>query len=138
MDKSAEHAERHEIAEVRNTGQALLWRDSVRAVFLSRPRRMPKIKAETMWTESAMATVITMIGTPELAGLNTVPTQPANPTVVLMTNMSAATMARVPNTERRRPALATIMRRSTTGVRVCISFCVVSVKARFMTASPVR
>ena len=94
--------------------------------------------AATMWTEWATATVMTMIGTPELAGLNTVPIQPANPRVVLTTNTSVTTRARVANTERRRTAAATTMMTNTSGARVRISSCVVSAKARSMTMSPVR
>ena len=99
---------------------------------------MPASALATMWTECATATVITMIGTPELAGLNTVPIQPANPMVVLMTNTSTTTRARVPSTERRRRALTTTMIRNTSGTRVSISSFVVSAKTRFMTTSPVK
>ena len=99
---------------------------------------MPARTAATTWTECATATVMTMIGTPEFAGLNTVPTQPANPSVVLTTNTSVITRASVPNTERRRIAAATTMTANTSGVRLRISSCVVSAKLRFMTTSPVR
>ena len=99
---------------------------------------MPARAALTMWTECATATVITMIGTPELAGLNTVPIQPANPTVVLMTNTSTTTRARVPSTERSRTAAVTTMMRNTIGAMVSRSSFVASAKARFMTTSPVR
>ena len=40
---------------------------------------MPSRTVVTTWIESATATTVTMIGTPELVGLNTTPIQPANP-----------------------------------------------------------
>ena len=91
-----------------------------------------------MWTECATATVMTMIGRPELAGLKTVPSQPAKPTVVLMTNMSTTTIATVPNTERRRTAAARTMIRKTIGARVSRSSLVASAKARSRGTLPVR
>ena len=99
---------------------------------------MPASVAVTICTECATTTVITMIGTPELAGLNTVPIQPANPKVVLMTNTTVMTSARVPSIERSRTAVATTMMRNTIGARVSKSSWVASANARFMTTSPVR
>ena len=72
----------------------------------------------TTWIESATATTVTMIGTPELVGLNTTPIQPANPMVVLTANMSTATMAAVPRIERRNRAVTATMMRNTIGVSV--------------------
>ena len=99
---------------------------------------MPARVAVTMCTECAMTTVMTMIGTPELAGLNTVPIQPAHPMVVLMTNTTVMTRARVPSSERSRTAVATTMTRNPIGARVSKSSSVASANARFMTTSPVR
>jgi len=126
------------VAVVRNTGQAFSRSDSAIAVSLSSPLLIPETIESTTWTECARATVMTMIGTPELAGLNTVPIQPANPRVVLTTNTMVTTSASVPNTERRSAAAATTMMTKTSGVRVRISSCVVSANARCMTTSPVR
>ena len=68
--------------------------------------------------ESATAITVTMIGTPELVGLNTTPSQPANPMVVLTANMSTATMAAVPRMERKNRDVRTTMMRNTIGVSV--------------------
>ena len=85
-----------------------------------------------------MATVMTMIATPEFAGLSTVPIQPANPMVVLMMNPRTPMMASVPRAERRSATVTTTMTRSTIGAKVIRSFLVASAKARFITTSPLR
>ena len=99
---------------------------------------MPASVLATIWIECAMATVITMIGTPELAGLNTVPSQPAKPTVVLTENISTARVASVAMRERSSTAAVTVTTTSTIGTRVSRSSMVASEKARFSGTSPVR
>ena len=126
------------VADVRNTGQALLRNDSIIASFLSRPRLTPASAAVTIWMESATAMVMMMSGTPALTGLNTVPIQPAKPIVVLTVNITTRMVTRVPIVERSSTAVATRMIKNTIGVSFSISSLVASAKARFRTTSPVR
>ena len=126
------------VSEVRNTGHALTRIDSAIAALRSSPRPIPSSVVATTWTEWATATVITMMGTPELAGLNTVPRKPAKPTVVLTANISTATIATVPSTERRSSAATTVMTANVTGTKVSRSSVVASAKARLSGTSPVR
>ncbi len=71
------------------------------AALLSMPRLIPSKTLVTMWIESAIAMTMAMIGIPALVGLNTTPFQPANPIVVLITNTSTATIAKVLRIERK-------------------------------------
>ena len=50
-----------------------------------------------MCTEWATHVAIIMIGTPELAGLNTVPSQPATPMVFMTMNTNAMMMDKAPS-----------------------------------------
>ena len=99
---------------------------------------MPASALATIWIECAMATVMTIIGKPELAGPNTVPIHPAKPTVLFRMNTRTTRLATVPHTERNRVAATTAMIRNTIGASLRKSSCVVSAKARFITTSPVR
>ena len=90
-----------------------------------------------MWMESATAIVSTINGTPAFTGLNTVPTHPAKPMVVLMVNMSVTTTATVATTERRMANATSTMTRKTMGVSCSKSSRVASANARFISTSPV-
>ena len=126
------------VSEVRNTGCAFTRRDSTIASFRSIPLRNPARVVVTTCMESATAMVRTMIGTPALTGLNTVPTQPARPMVVLIANIRSAATAIVATSERRRTTVTRTMTRNTTGVSCSMSSCVASANARFISTSPVR
>ena len=125
------------VTDVRHTGFMLLRSDSAMAWLFSRPRRRPARTVVTMCIESATAIVMTMIGTPALIGLNTVPVHPARPIVVFTVKMSVRITATVASTERSSAIAATRMTRNTTGESVSMSLVVASAKARFITISPV-
>ena len=103
------------VAVVKNTGQALPRIDSAIAASLSSPPLMPEMIDSTTWTECAMASVMMMRGTLELAALSTRPIQPMTPMAEMTVKMTTAMRDSVPNRERSRMAATNTMTRNAAG-----------------------